>query len=63
MTTFYNYVYLDPRKPGKYTYSTMSFLFEPIYVGKGTKNRYKQHLRASELKKNSYVTKKFKNGF
>lgn len=42
--TFYNYIYLDPRKPGRYTYSTISFLFEPFYVGKGKNNRYKEHL-------------------
>ena len=32
---YYNYIYLDPRKPGKYTYKNFSFLYEPFYVGKG----------------------------
>lgn len=40
---YYNYIYVDPRKPGRYQYPTLSFslLFEPILVGKGKKNRYK----------------------
>jgi len=35
MDKFYCYIYLDPRKPGRYCYSDMCFLFEPFYVGKG----------------------------
>ena len=36
----YVYAYLDPRKPGKYSYKglNVSFLYEPFYIGKG-KNR------------------------
>lgn len=35
---FYVYMLLDPRKKGRYTYDKlgMSFLYEPIYVGKAT---------------------------
>ena len=44
MNEFYVYIYLDPRKPGRYCYEEVSFLFEPIYVGKGKNNRYKTHL-------------------
>jgi len=35
---FYSYFYLDPRCPGKYEYPEIDlcFLFEPIYVGKGS---------------------------
>ncbi len=42
----YLYVYLDPRKPGKYTYSNfISFLYEPFYIGKGQGNRAYSHLQ------------------
>jgi hypothetical protein len=31
----YLYMYLDPRKPGRFSYlNKISLLFEPIYVGK-----------------------------
>jgi hypothetical protein len=35
----YVYIYLDPRKPGKYVYGEYKFLHEPIYVGKGEGKR------------------------
>lgn len=37
MTTYYTYVYLDPRRPGNYEYGNFLFAYEPFYVGKGTK--------------------------
>jgi hypothetical protein len=45
---WYVYVYLDPRKSGRYSYevSCVSFLFEPFYVGKGIGERSRAHLRA-----------------
>lgn len=45
---YYNYIYLDPRKPGCYSYPDlhMSFLYEPFYVGKGKKYRLNNHINA-----------------
>ncbi|MFA5397845.1 MAG: NUMOD3 domain-containing DNA-binding protein [Methanogenium sp.] len=39
---FYNYIYLDPRKPGDYNYGEYHFDYEPFYVGKGCKERYRK---------------------
>jgi len=36
---FYIYIYLDPRKPGKFCYGRYRFDYEPFYVGKGQKRR------------------------
>ena len=41
---FYVYVYLDPRKPGKYVYGEYMFDYEPFYVGKGSGKRAYVHL-------------------
>lgn len=49
-SAFYVYVYLDPRKAGKYCYKNLSFLYEPIYVGKGRNKRYLDHLRCLDKK-------------
>lgn len=45
---YYTYVYLDPRKPGKYCYETVSFTLEPIYVGKGCGKRHVHHIKHSD---------------
>lgn len=51
-TNFYVYVYLDPRKPGKYTYNEYTFDFEPFYIGKGKGNRFNNHLIKYKLRTN-----------
>lgn len=42
--SFCVYVFLNPSKPGIYSYDDLTFNFEPIYVGKGRINRPKNHL-------------------
>ncbi len=50
-TTFYVYAYLDPRKPGNYTYGKYHFKFEPFYIGLGHDKRMFSHLQPSILKR------------
>jgi hypothetical protein len=40
---------MDPRRPGNFTYSdaNVCFLYEPFYIGKGCKSRYKSHIYPS----------------
>lgn len=42
---FYVYIYLDPRKSGKFTYGEYVFDYEPIYIGKGKLDAHRVHLR------------------
>ncbi len=44
---YYTYIYLDPRKGGKYAFDDICFLYEPFYVGKGKGNRYLYHINNS----------------
>lgn len=55
---FYVYVYLDPRKPGKYVYGEYEFEYEPFYVGKGKNKRLYDHLKS--VGKNPYFSRKIK---
>lgn len=43
---FYTYIYLDPRKPGKFSFKSVSFTFQPLYVGKGKASRITDHLKS-----------------
>lgn len=47
---FYVYIYLDPRKKGKFIYTNYIFEYEPFYVGKGRRWRYLDHI--NECKRN-----------
>lgn len=67
MNIYYTYIYLDPRKPGVYTYKLSDnenfiFDYEPFYIGKGKKNRDKHHLylRTSSKTHNKYLTSKIR---
>lgn len=52
-SNYYVYVYLNPEKPGNYTYASVSFLYEPYYVGKGAGSRLFRHLWAGRGGSNS----------
>lgn len=39
MPLYYNYIHVDPRKPGKFCFKDFCLLYEPFYVGKGTNRR------------------------
>jgi len=41
----YVYVYLDPRKPGNYSFGGFSFNFLPFYIGMGHGSRIHSHLK------------------
>jgi len=51
-TNYYNYLYLDPEKPGPYKIKGLDIILthEPFYVGKGTKNRWKHYQQDSCIK-------------
>jgi len=60
---FYNYIYLDSTKPGRFTYPGLyiSFLYEPFYVGKGTKKRYISHIEGDFFRKSVFFQNKIFN--
>lgn len=54
---YYVYVFLDPRKPGKYTYEDLIFNFEPYYVGRGFGKRCSSHFKPSVLSAEKHTIK------
>lgn len=50
---YYVYIYLDPRKPGKWFTDVATFLFEPIYVGEGRESRMYSHTNEKILETDS----------
>jgi hypothetical protein len=57
---FYVYVYLNPFKEGKFTYKdSITFFYEPFYIGKGKDERIVEHLQPNVLK--NCVNKHFAN--
>lgn len=48
---FYAYALLDSRKPGTFKYGYWTFPFEPFYVGKGTGDRWRSHIKVSATDK------------
>jgi len=52
MKSYYNYILLDPRKPGQYVYKGLNFslLYEPFYIGKGKLRRKYQHIQNKQLR-------------
>jgi len=60
---FYVYALLDPRKPGKYEYGDICFLYEPFYIGKGTGRRIRNHYYTRNLIPNTPKNRKIKKIF
>lgn len=59
MKNYYVYIYLDPRKRGKYKYDSLNFNYEPFYVGKGKGVRYRDHLsKKCIFKENPFKARK-----
>jgi len=50
MDKYYVYIYLDPRKPRVYQYGSYEFKCEPFYIGKGSRNRWKDNRRNKYFK-------------
>ena len=56
----YLYVYTDPTRPGRFTYPELgiSFLYEPFYVGKGSKKRMFHHIVEAKRRNKTKKQKK-----
>lgn len=54
---YYIYIYLDPEKPGMYSYDdgACQFAYEPFYIGKGVNKRLYEHIaEAKRSNKNTH---------
>lgn len=51
---FITYVVLDPRKPGEFSCPFASFLYQPVYIGKGKPNRHQGILNVLKGDKDAY---------
>lgn len=61
---YYVYIFLDPRKPGKWEYNGITFDFQPFYVGKGQGRRMNSHFDKHHRKVKSiknHVIQKIEN--
>ena len=65
---YYVYLYLDPKKPGTYSYAdgTYQFEYEPFYVGKGSKYRHLSHIMEAKRiikdnKSDSWIQQNYPN--
>lgn len=58
---YYVYVYLDPRKPGKYIYGEYEFDHEPFYVGEGNGERKEAHIKEAKGDKSSHKLNKIRS--
>lgn len=56
----YVYAYLDPRKPGIYTFNDITFDFEPFYIGRGKNYRMNSHMSPGQMKRETNLKKKHK---
>lgn len=55
MGEYYNYVYLDPRKPGKFVFGKYQFDYEPFIIGTGKKYKYYIHMNEPANKNNATI--------
>lgn len=62
---YYCYVYLDPRKPGKYFYHEVNLLldYEPFYVGKGSLRRITETCSGRSIYFKNKLAKMSREGF
>ena len=58
---YYVYVFLDPIKPGIYSYKGIKFEYEPFYIGKGVENRINDSNRSFKVHKNTIRRKIFEH--
>ena len=60
MNNFYVYVYLDPRRPGLFSFDSYCFDFEPFYIGKGKEKRFLGKLQDAKRGEHGYLYNKIR---